>query len=85
MQLPAKSQESRTVVLKTALLLVAITINTLELFLPRIPFLPWVKPGLANCVTILWIIRYGAIDALFFSFLRIWMVGFYVGFSFSFS
>jgi heptaprenyl diphosphate synthase len=73
---------SHTIILKTTLLLVAITVNALELFLPRIPFLPWLKPGLANCVTIVWIIRYGTVDAVLFSLLRVWLVGFYTGFSF---
>ena len=82
MLLPTGDDESRIIILKTTLLLVAITVNALELLLPRIPFLPWLKPGLANCVTIVWIIRYGTMDAIFFSFLRIWLVGFYTGFSF---
>lgn len=79
---PIDNEESRIIILKTTLLLVAVTVNALELFLPRIPFLPWLKPGLANCVTIVWIIRYGGIEALFFSLLRIWLVSFYFGFSF---
>ena len=82
MQLNANGNGNRTVILKTTLLLVAITINALEFFVPRIPFLPWLKPGLANCVTLVWIIRFGGRDALLFSFLRIWLVGFYFGFSF---
>ena len=82
MPLPDNNDESKKVLLKTTLLLVAITINALELFLPRIPFLPWLKPGLANCVTIVWIIQFGCVDALLFSFLRICVVGFYTGFSF---
>jgi heptaprenyl diphosphate synthase len=82
MPLPTENDGSRTIILKTTLLLVAITVNALELFLPRIPFLPWLKPGLANCVTIVWIIRYGTVDAVFFSLLRVWLVGFYTGFSF---
>jgi heptaprenyl diphosphate synthase len=81
MLLPTGNDESRIIILKTTLLLVAITVNALELLLPRIPFLPWLKPGLANCVTIVWIIRYGTMDAIFFSLLRIWLVGFYTGFS----
>ena len=40
MPLPTENDESRTIILKTTLLLVAITVNALELFLPRIPFLP---------------------------------------------
>ncbi len=77
-----ENDENRVIILKTTLLLVAITVNALELFLPRIPFLPWLKPGLANCVTIVWIIRYGTMDAILFSLLRVWLVGFYTGFSF---
>jgi len=82
MLLPTENDKSRIIILKTTLLLVAITVNALELFLPRIPFLPWLKPGLANCVTIVWIIRYGTVDAILFSLLRVWLVGFYTGFSF---
>ena len=67
---------------KTALLLVAIALNMLELFIPRIPLFPWLKPGIANVVTIVWIIRYGTVDALLFSLLRVWIAGFYAGFSF---
>ena len=78
----AESDASRAIIMKTTLLLVAITVHALEMFLPRIPFLPWLKPGLANCVTIVWIIRYGGVEALFFSLLRIWLVCFYFGFSF---
>ncbi len=82
MLLRTGDDESRIIILKTTLLLVAITVNALELLLPRIPFFPWLKPGLANCVTIVWIIRYGTMDAILFSLLRIWLVGFYTGFSF---
>jgi heptaprenyl diphosphate synthase len=82
MPLPTENDGSRVIILKTTLLLVAVTVNALELFLPRIPFLPWLKPGLANCVTIVWIIRYGTVDAILFSLLRVWLVGFYTGFSF---
>ncbi len=68
--------------IKTVWLLLAIALNALELFLPRIPFLPWLKPGLANCITIAWIIRYGVKDAILFTLLRSWISGFYFGFSF---
>lgn len=67
--------------IKTVWLLLAIALNALELFLPRIPFLPWLKPGLANCITIVWIIRYGVKDAILFTLLRSWISGFYFGFS----
>jgi heptaprenyl diphosphate synthase len=72
----------RETVLKTTLLLVAVTLNAFEFFLPRIPLFPWLKPGLANCVTIFWIIRFGGVDAVLFTLLRVWTVGFYFGFSF---
>lgn len=67
--------------IKTVWLLLAIALNALELFLPRIPFLPWLKPGLSNCITIVWIIRYGVKDAILFTLLRSWISGFYFGFS----
>lgn len=76
------SEESAAVFLKAGLLLTAIGLNALEFFIPRIPFLPWLKPGLANVVTIIWILRFGTMDALVFSLLRVWIVGFYFGFSF---
>lgn len=66
---------------KTELLLFAIALGALEAFVPRIPLFPWLKPGIANAVTIVWIIRYGAIDALLFSALRVWIAGFFTGFS----
>lgn len=67
---------------KAVWLLLAIALNALELFLPRLPFLPWLKPGLANCITVAWLIRYGTKDALLFTLLRSWISGFYFGFSF---
>ncbi|NLD98376.1 MAG: Gx transporter family protein, partial [Fibrobacter sp.] len=67
---------------KTTWLLLAIALNALELFLPRIPFLPWLKPGVANVVTIIWIIKYGPADAILYTILRSWISGFYFGFSF---
>jgi len=70
-----------TVTLKAGLLLLSVSLNALEFFIPRIPLLPWLKPGLANLVTIAWIIRFGAVDALLFSVLRVWITGFYFGFS----
>ncbi|MFC1863611.1 Gx transporter family protein [Thermodesulfobacteriota bacterium] len=78
----ADSDMSRKIIFKATLLLFAITVNALEMFLPRLPFLPWLKPGFANCVTIVWIIRYGGVEALFFTLLRIWLVCFYFGLSF---
>jgi heptaprenyl diphosphate synthase len=69
-------------VLKASLLCAAVALNALEFFVPRVPFFLWLKPGLANVVTMLWIIRFGGVDALLFTALRIWTVGFYFGFSF---
>jgi heptaprenyl diphosphate synthase len=60
---------------------VAVAISAVEALVPRIPLFPWLKPGFSNAITILWIIRYGTVDALLFSFLRVWISGFYVGFS----
>ncbi len=67
---------------KTVWLLCAVAANALEFFVPRLPFFPWLKPGFANVITILWIVEFGAIDALVYSLLRVWIVGFYFGFSF---
>jgi len=66
---------------KTVLILVAVALNILELAVPRIPLLPWLKPGLANSITIIWIIRYGTADAVLFSFIRVWISSFYFGMS----
>ena len=76
------SMESQQAIRKTVWLLCAVALNSLEFFIPRLPFFPWLKPGLANIITILWIVEYGAVDAVLFSLLRTWIVGFYFGFSF---
>jgi heptaprenyl diphosphate synthase len=76
------SSADSVIIHKTVWILFAVAINALEFFIPRIPFFPWLKPGLANCVTIVWIIEFGLIDAVLFSLLRIWIAGFYFGFSF---
>lgn len=73
---------SGTVTEKTVLLLCAAGIGALEYFAPRIPLFPWLKPGLANAVTIVWLLRYGYVDTVMFLFLRVWIVGFFFGFSF---
>ncbi|MBN1756793.1 MAG: Gx transporter family protein [Chitinispirillaceae bacterium] len=70
-----------TVTERAVWLLIAVALNTLELFIPRIPLLPWLKPGLANSITIIWIIRYGMADAVLYTLLRIWISSFYFGFS----
>ncbi len=74
-------ESSSDVAQRTVWLLIAVALNTLELFIPRIPVLPWLKPGLANSITILWIIRYGMTDALLYTLLRVWISSFYFGFS----
>jgi uncharacterized membrane protein len=66
---------------RTLWFMLAVAISALEALIPRIPIFPWLKPGFSNMVTILWIIEYGTIDALLFSFLRVWISGFYLGFS----
>ncbi|MCL2183769.1 MAG: Gx transporter family protein [Chitinispirillia bacterium] len=66
---------------KAILLLIAVALNAVEIAIPRLPFLPWLKPGFANIITIIWIIRFGFKDALLYTALRIWVSGFYFGFS----
>ena len=66
---------------KAMWLLAAAALNALELAIPRLPFLPWLKPGFANIITILWIAKFGAADAMLYTALRIWVSGFYFGFS----
>jgi heptaprenyl diphosphate synthase len=61
--------------------LAAVALNAVELAIPRLPFLPWLKPGLANIVTLLWIMKYGFRDAMLYTALRVWISGFYFGFS----
>jgi heptaprenyl diphosphate synthase len=78
---PAVPAVPAEIAAKTALLLLAVGINSLEYMLPRIPVFPWLKPGLANIVTIIWILRWGAADALLFSVVRSWITSFYFGFS----
>jgi len=66
---------------KAVWLLAAVALNAVELAIPRLPFLPWLKPGFANIVTVLWIMKYGFGDALLYTALRVWISGFYFGFS----
>ena len=82
MQLHDEDDLNREIVLKASLLLLAVALNALEFFIPRIPLFPWLKPGLANIVTMVWIIRYGYIESLLYALLRVWIVSFYFGFSF---
>ncbi|HEX2959319.1 MAG TPA: Gx transporter family protein [Chitinispirillaceae bacterium] len=69
------------IVTKTVMILLAVGLNCLELLIPRIPLFPWFKPGFANIITIIWIIRFGTIDAVLYTILRSWISGFYFGFS----
>jgi heptaprenyl diphosphate synthase len=78
----SQNKITQETIIKSGLLLFAIAMNTLELFIPRIPFFPWLKPGLANIITLVWIIRYSFVDTLLFITLRIWILSFYFGFSF---
>lgn len=67
---------------KLLLFVVALLLSSMELFIPRIPLLPWLKPGFANIVTIIWLLRFGYRDTLLFGLLRIWLTAFFFGFSF---
>ena len=71
----------RAAVQKAIWLLAAVALNAVELAIPRLPFLPWLKPGFANIITVLWIMKYGFGDALLYTMLRVWISGFYFGFS----
>jgi heptaprenyl diphosphate synthase len=66
---------------KAIWLLAAVALNAAEMAIPRLPFLPWLKPGFANIITVLWIMKYGFGDALLYTALRVWISGFYFGFS----
>jgi heptaprenyl diphosphate synthase len=66
---------------KAMLLLIAVALNAVEMAFPRLPFLPWLKPGFANIITIIWIVKFGFKDALLYTALRVWISGFYFGFS----
>jgi heptaprenyl diphosphate synthase len=71
----------RAAIQKAIWLLAAVALNAVELAIPRLPFLPWLKPGFANIITVLWIMKYGFGDALLYTALRVWISGFYFGFS----
>jgi len=66
---------------RTVLIILALGIGALEQFIPRIPIFPWLKPGLANAITLVWLIRYGATEAFLFSILRVWVLATVFGFS----
>jgi heptaprenyl diphosphate synthase len=82
----ALSPQNGAAIHKAMWLLAAVALNAVELAIPRLPFFPWLKPGFANIITVLWIIRYGFTDAMLYTALRIFLSGFYFGFSlFTFS
>lgn len=82
MPLPDDSRCGDDTALRVELLLIALGLSTLEFFIPRIPVFPWLKPGLANAVTLVWVMRYGFTDAVLFVVMRTWVLSFYFGFSF---
>jgi heptaprenyl diphosphate synthase len=73
--------QHKDIAVKTTLLLLAVGVNALEYLFPKIPFLPWLKPGFSNAITIVWLIRFGTIDAVFYTIVRSWITSFYFGFS----
>lgn len=73
---------SGSVSTRVRLLILALLLASLELFIPRLPFLPWLKPGLANIVTIVWLYKFGFIDTLLYGVLRVWILSLFFGFSF---
>lgn len=74
--------QTREILIKTSLLLLAVALNAVEFVIPRIPLFPWLKPGLANIVTLVWIVQYGFGESLLYAMVRVWIVSFYFGFSF---
>jgi heptaprenyl diphosphate synthase len=82
MRFPVDNTQTRDTGIKTTLLLLAIALSAIELVIPRIPLFPWLKPGMANIITMVWIIRFGLSESLLYALIRIWIVSFYFGFSF---
>lgn len=64
---------------KLTLFTLAVLLSSFEIFLPKIPIFPWLKLGLANIVTLLWLYRYGLKDTLLFSFLRLLVTSLFFG------
>ncbi len=81
MQSPDNPSMASESVRKAVWLLMGVALNALELFIPRIPLFPWLKPGLANVITMIWIMEFGFADAILYTFIRIWISSFYFGFS----
>ncbi|MCL2845022.1 MAG: Gx transporter family protein [Chitinivibrionia bacterium] len=66
---------------KAALFVMAFLLAGIERFFPVIPVLPWLKIGLFHAVVMVWIYRYGLIDALAFVFIRQWVIMAFFGFA----
>ncbi len=61
------------------LLALAVAMNLFELIIPKIPFLPWLKLGLANTIQISVVVLFSPLEALQFVFLRVLLSGFLSG------
>jgi uncharacterized membrane protein len=61
------------------LLSLGVCANILELFIPSIPFLPWLKPGLANAFTLSAIYLYGPLYGIQLAVLRSLIAGIFSG------
>ena len=69
------------IIIKTIFILLSVSVSIFEFFIPRIPLMPWLKIGLTNSITLLWIICFGFRDTIFFLFIRLWIISLYFGFS----
>ena len=67
---------------KTVLFIMAFFLAGIEKFIPVIPILPWLKIGLFHAVVMVWIYKFGLLDALAFIFIRQWVIMAFFGFSF---
>ena len=74
-------QSQNNLYLKTTLLLLAILVSSLEYFIPKIPVLPWLKLGLANAITLIWLYRFGFRDTILYGILRVLIVASLFGFN----
>ena len=66
---------------KTTLFVMAFLLAGVEKFIPVIPILPWLKIGLFHSITMIWIYKFGLLDALAFVFVRQWVIMSFFGFS----
>jgi uncharacterized membrane protein len=67
---------------KAALFVMAFFLSGIEKFIPLIPVLPWLKIGLFHAIVLVWIYRFGLLDALAFIFIRQWVIMAFFGFAF---